>query len=201
MSYSRRDFFSKFGRSFFSNVIDSVAVLRTGEPIAEPDHQETPQTWLRPPGALDEVAFREVCTQCTDCAEACPYKSIRRLGPEFGLDAGTPAIIPNESPCYLCKDMPCIIACEPRALRWVEPAAVAMGTAVVSPNACYLSSGQPCDYCVTRCPLKSDAISITHGGLPVVNQDGCVGCGVCAYLCPPGAITIARPTERSDSEQ
>ena len=59
MSYSRRDFFSKFGRSFFSNVIESVAVLRSGEPTAEPDREETPQTWLRPPGALAEVAFRE----------------------------------------------------------------------------------------------------------------------------------------------
>ncbi|MCH8966781.1 MAG: 4Fe-4S binding protein [Planctomycetes bacterium] len=74
--------------------------------------------WLRPPGALrDEDAFRSACTQCTACQDVCPHDSIRRLGTEFGVDAGTPAIIPDESPCYLCVDFPCIDVCEPGALQ------------------------------------------------------------------------------------
>ena len=151
-------------------------------------------TWLRPPGAVPESSFLKVCMRCTACQEACPYQSIRRLGPEFGEAAGTPAIIPEESPCYLCADMPCIAACEPLALQPLTREEVAMGTAEMRTADCYVAQGQPCDYCVTRCPLKSDAIGFNDAGLPEVREDGCCGCGVCAYLCPADAITI-RPSQ------
>ena len=101
-----------------------------------------------------------------------------------------PAIIPHESPCYLCEDMPCIAACEPHALLPVTPHTAEMGTAVIHASACHVTQGQPCDLCVVRCPLKSEAIAFGGSGMPIVNTSGCVGCGVCAHICPADAIII-----------
>jgi MauM/NapG family ferredoxin protein len=169
--------------------------LTKGAPIT--DVSEAPrkenQDWLRPPGALGEEEFLTHCTRCTACQEACPYQSIRRLGPEFGRAAGTPAIIPHESPCYLCEDMPCISACEPLALRHIPRGDVRMGTARIDLSACYVALGQRCDYCVSRCPLGRNAIAFGSNGLPIVKSPGCAGCGVCGYLCPADVITINPP--------
>jgi ferredoxin len=149
-----------------------------------------PAARLRPPGALPEEVFLTTCTRCTSCQKACPYESIRRLGPEFGEAAGTPAIIPDESPCYLCEEMPCIAACEPMALRPLRRDAVAMGSAVVHHTACYPAQEQPCDDGVERCLLGANAMTFNQEGLPVVTPGGCADCGVCAYLCPAGAIRV-----------
>lgn len=190
MTLTRRQFFSQVGRRLTSNVASACEVVgRSAAAVA--DIKEKPiQKWLRPPGALDEKAFLATCTKCTDCQTACPYDSVRRLGPEFGAGAGTPAIIPDESPCYLCEDMPCISVCEPGALRPLGRSAVSMGVAVLEVDRCYVAQGQPCDYCFTRCPLQGSAITRTDGGLPVITESGCAGCGVCAYLCPGDAIRI-----------
>lgn len=191
--FSRRSFFGRLGRSLVTDVVDSVATLRSGwtRPVPSTANEPEARRWLRPPGALSESQFLSACTRCTACQEACPYESIRRLGPEFAITAGTPAIIPDESPCYLCEDMPCIAACEPSALIRVPRTEVRMGLAVIDPSVCYVAQGQPCDYCVTRCPLREAAIVWDDSGLPRVIKGGCAGCGVCEYLCPARAIAIA----------
>lgn len=193
MACSRRDFFGRFGRGLVGEVVEAAGALRQGvvrAVLVEKPRRSPIRPWLRPPGALQESRFLSVCTQCTDCQEACPYDSIRRLGPEFGDAAGTPAIVASESPCYLCEDMPCIAACEPQALLPVTRSDVRMGTAEVHLDRCYLSRNQPCDYCVVRCPIGEAAIRFDAEGLPEVVGDRCTGCGVCAYLCPGDAIQI-----------
>ena len=146
--FSQRQFLTRVGRTLTSNVISPCEVVgRSASAIADCKEEPRPR-WLRPPGAVEEKAFLSACTQCTDCQMACPYDSIRRLGPEFGANAGTPAIIPDESPCYLCEDMPCITACEPGALRPLERRDVAMGLAVLEREERCVARGQPCEYCL-----------------------------------------------------
>jgi ferredoxin-type protein NapG len=176
MAVSRRQFFVDFGRV----LIESLAKPRRApRPIG-----------VRPPGALPEPEFLKRCTRCTDCLEACPYDAISRLGAKYGGLEGTPIIVVEETPCYLCEDMPCIAVCEPESLTPISRAQVRMGTAELNERACYLSQGEPCDYCVSKCPLGEKAISLGAGGIPEIHGAGCAGCGVCAYLCPPSALTI-----------
>ncbi len=181
MDYTRRQFFSGFARALVPVPAEGEERTSSTSPARE---------WVRPPGALPEDAFLATCVRCTDCIEACPYQAIRRLGPEHGDAAATPAIIPHDNPCYLCADMPCITACAPRALEPTDRTEVRMGTAHLNIDACYVALGQPCDYCVTRCPLKGTAIAWDDHGLPSIHAEACTGCGVCAYLCPAAAIAI-----------
>ena len=195
MACSRRDFFGRFGRTLVGEVVETAGAVRQGVVRAflvdeKKEEKADVRSWLRPPGALPEAQFLTACTRCTACQEACPYDSIRRLGPELGTVSGTPAIVASESPCYLCEDMPCITACEPKALLPVSRGDVRMGTAVLDADRCYLSTNQPCDYCVVRCPIGNTAIYFGSDGLPAVSKDHCTGCGVCAYLCPGDALSI-----------
>ncbi len=156
---------------------------------AQDSGEETPQKrrtdWLRPPGALEEAQFLETCTGCGDCLDACPHESIRVLEEAPASEAvarkETPVIYPDEQPCYLCEDFPCIAACEPEALRPVgSRKAVNMGIAVVSQRIC--TAGQGCHACVSQCPTR--ALAMDFASLAIrVEEALCVGCGICEHIC------------------
>ena len=179
-------------RQFFADLIEA-AVRNVAEAYGSGGARlgsHEPQQFLRPPGALAEEEFLAKCTRCTDCLLACPHNAIRRLGEEMRGAGATPVIVPEESPCKLCPDLPCAAACQTGALRLVDLCEVKMGKARINYQACYQAAGQPCDYCITACPLKADAISADERGVPKVKDGGCVGCGICAYYCPADAIKV-----------
>jgi ferredoxin len=39
---------------------------------------------------------------------------------------------------------------------------------------------------------------ILNGDAAVIDQQSCMGCGVCASVCPTGALTLVRDFSRSD---
>ena len=145
---------------------------------------EKPQTtkvvektgWLRPPGAVQEDLFLERCTKCGDCIDACPYDAIEQV-----LTQETPGIFPGQTPCQLCEDFPCIHACETDALMpLTHSSEVRMGMAKVSRNVC--TAGNGCNACVSKCP--TGAISMDFAAFSIaIDQDMCVGCGICQYIC------------------
>ena len=132
--------------------------------------------WLRPPGAVGEALFFERCTKCNDCVKACPHGSI-----VFHPQDGTPVIFADQSPCYLCDDLPCIAACATEALLPVnEVGEVRMGVAIVTHRVC--TAGQGCHACVSKCP--TDALSMDFDTQQlVVTSSRCVGCGLCEQVC------------------
>jgi ferredoxin-type protein NapG len=135
---------------------------------------------LRPPGAIDEEAFLTGCTRCEACIEACPHDAIVHAPLRFRRAAGTPMIDPIGQPCWLCRDYPCIAACEPGVLSFDLP--VKMGLARIDVTTCLAWQGTACSECVEQCPVEG-AMQVT-AGKPRVVEESCTGCGVCQHVCP-----------------
>jgi MauM/NapG family ferredoxin protein len=147
--------------------------------------------YLRPPGALPESALIAVCERCHKCRDACPQDAILPLGPAYGDADGTPAILPRGEPCRMCEEFPCIAACPSGALRQIPSAGIRLGTARLDPSLCWAAKGQPCDYCVSECPLGESALR-WNGDRPEVVADDCNGCGRCVHICAadPAALRV-----------
>ncbi len=187
---------------------------------------------LRPPGAVNEKEFLSLCIKCGQCAQVCPYHSIELADIFKGHGIGTPYIDALERACYLCKALPCVLACPTEALshKVEKPQDVQMGVAVFKySNRCIgiskeevskkdikrITSGiytnklekevlrkinefedEQCTICADMCPYPNalNAIQMvehkpTKGKKPEI-KSSCVGCGVCAELCPTDAIVI-----------
>ncbi|MHC5064978.1 MAG: 4Fe-4S dicluster domain-containing protein [Planctomycetota bacterium] len=189
MNCSRRNFFRAGVEQMLRSLEEGIVACGAQVPENEP---EPMPSFLRPPGALAEADFVESCSACDDCIKACPKQAIRKAGTEFGEAlAGLPIIIAEDTPCWMCKDLPCITACETGALHPVsEPAAVRMGLAVVNLDACYSALGSICESCQEACPVRPRSIRVRYGSSPEVDAESCTGCGVCVYLCPADAVEV-----------
>lgn len=149
---------------------------------------------LRPPGAVTERMFLQLCTRCDKCVHACPKDAIKKAPKEFGmLVLGTPYIDPLKKPCVMCDDLPCISACPETALMPVaSPAEVKMGYAILDQAKCMAYGDSFCQQCVLDCPIPGAITQVKDR--PVIHKDICTGCGVCLKSCntvnTPVAIKI-----------
>lgn len=149
---------------------------------------------IRPPGAIEEVAFLTTCTRCQECVQQCPYHAIQRMPADAGVAARTPFIDPATESCHLCPDTPCISACPSGALKPIAIENIRMGRAVVNPEQCITYHDRVCTLCFDACPLPESAITIDEDFHPKVLPN-CTGCGMCQKRCPemPSAIRVLSP--------
>lgn len=167
---------------------------------------------LRPPGAQGEFDFMARCIKCGKCIEACPYQALKPAGNEAGMAVGTPRIDARDQACRLCEDFPCVDVCPTGALRDVSARSdVRMGVAVIDEEGCIAFQGMRCEVCYRACPLIDQAIVIDYRMregdaihtlfAPVIDEDACVGCGLCVERCvvsePTVPIRIATDAERA----
>jgi len=117
---------------------------------------------LRPPGAVSENRFLELCIKCGQCLQVCPYDSIELEGIKGGAGEGMAFINPSKRGCYLCPAFPCMLACPSGALDHSHD------------NIKYVAIGM----------VKSG-----KGHIPEI-REACVGCGACVELCPVEILKV-----------
>lgn len=145
---------------------------------------------LRPPGAVAEPDFLQLCTRCDACLEACPHEAIVRAPARFREAAGTPMIDAVREACRMCADTPCIAACPTPALSGAptmpatheRPARHKIGLAMIQQFSCLAHNHSFCSVCVERCP-EDGAIEVLQGK-PRILPEHCTGCGICQSVCP-----------------
>src|SRR6478735_6976891 len=91
-----------------------------GSLVEQAEERFIRRRFVRPPGALPEMAFLAACTRCGACSDACPPRAIRVAPSSEGFAAGTPHLEVELQPCIACADMPCATACPTGALTVPE---------------------------------------------------------------------------------
>ena len=148
------------------------------------------RVWLRPPGSIEEQAFRETCSRCGECVRVCPAQCIH-IDPTGNMGDGAPYILPDEMSCVLCDGLVCMRDCPSGAIQPTAFFLIDMGTAVWHADRCTRTTvaGDECRICVDKCPVGTQALDI-KGRDVVVNAEHCSGCGVCQNACPTSPKSI-----------
>ncbi len=184
----------------------------TAVAAAETHARRRAQRWIRPPYALDELSFLTTCTRCGDCIAACPHGVIFALPARLGAQVvGTPALDLLHNACALCEAWPCVVSCEPGALRRPPTSASdeaeaatsctplpQLAKAAIDPTTCLPYRGPECGACGESCPVAGALV--WSGETPRIDPDLCVGCAQCRSTCitDPPAIAI-RSVYHSDT--
>lgn len=143
--------------------------------------QEKP---LRPPWAIDESLFSEICDSCGECIKQCPTHIIRQAR------AGFPVVDFAEGECLFCEQ--CVDACKPRALLKTELKKPWAIKASINTETCIAHQGVECRSCYDPCEARAIMMPPRLGGIsiPVISSDSCTGCGACFTVCPVNAVSI-----------
>jgi len=186
---SRRQFFASIGAAVAGAVLlRLVPVLRRANP-----------SLIRPPGTSEEQLLSG-CIRCGECIKVCPTGGLQP-----GLFAAgweglwTPTLIPRVGYCdYSCNScgQVCPTGVIPN-LSLSEKRQKVLGVAYIDQERCIpWADGLDCIVCEEMCPIPQKAIKLeekmltnSHGETttvlrPIVEQDLCIGCGICEQQCP-----------------
>lgn len=149
------------------------------------------QTPLTPPGSLSYLHFTKQCTGCQLCVSKCPNDVLRPstnlmhlMLPEMSFENGY-----CRPECTRCSEV-----CPAGAFHLIdkeEKSCIQIGHAVVATDFCISATGETeCGNCARHCPtgaiemVPSDPDDELSPSVPAVNENACIGCGACEYLCP-----------------
>lgn len=160
-------------------------------------------TVIRPPGALREDQFVDTCVRCGNCMKVCITNGLQPCLLESGIEGiWTPQLVPEigycEYQCTLCGEV-----CPTGAIARLpvkEKMKTRLGIAEIDRSLCIAwAQNKECIVCEEHCPVADKAIKTeekTVNGkrifLPSVDQDLCVGCGICQNKCPVTPIRAIR---------
>jgi polyferredoxin len=194
-------------RSFLISAI-GIAGAGAGTAIAaglKPERNRFASSFpMRPPGSVPEDAFRSKCIRCGECLKACPVNILQPTGIELGIDGiWTPAVKIDSKACQpFCNN--CGQVCPTGAIRALpleEKRSARMALAEVDKSACLAHcKTQECGLCVEECAAAGyNALEYIRVGMeydnwgtpiadsgflaPVINEEKCVGCGLCQVKC------------------
>lgn len=170
------------------------AVVLSAGPVALTWLSAPSETVVRPPGALREDLFLQRCTRCGKCATVCPTGAVTLADLSYGWRLeGTPVVT---GMCQMLKCSRCSEVCPTGALVRFDRRRADIGTAAIDRSKCVAwpdakpdGQTQACLLCQEVCPVPQ-TITYTDHVKPVIDEEKCIGCGVCKYACPVTAITV-----------
>ena len=149
------------------------------------------QTPLTPPGSLSVKNMTLRCTGCQLCISECPNEVLRPSSdwlhlmlPVMSYERGY-----CRPECNRCSEV-----CPTGAIKPIsheDKASTQFGHAVwVKKNCIPLTDGVECGNCARHCPVGAIEMVPSNPDdeespyVPAVNENRCIGCGACEYLCP-----------------
>ncbi|MCD7973196.1 MAG: 4Fe-4S dicluster domain-containing protein [Candidatus Azobacteroides sp.] len=145
---------------------------------------------ISPPGSISADHLLHHCTSCHLCVSKCPSGVLKPAFLEYGMGGVMqPRVYFEKGFCnYDCTI--CTEVCPNKALKPLsvdEKHRTQMGRVVFVEDLCIvLTDGTNCGACSEHCPTQAVKMEPYKDGLtiPVINQDICVGCGGCEFICP-----------------
>jgi polyferredoxin/formate hydrogenlyase subunit 6/NADH:ubiquinone oxidoreductase subunit I len=209
-------------RALLGGLLAGVSIPFLGRLDGQIDKIPDPRL-IRPPGALPEKQFLELCQRCGQCMKVCPTNVINPTLTEAGM-AGfwTPRLIMTqgycEYTCTLCGSVCPTGAIEEISAKEKIERPIKIGSAYIDRGRCLPWSGNaPCIVCQEHCPTSPKAIYLEkevvfaadgkkmNVQLPFVDLKRCIGCGICENRCPvrglPAIRTISAGESRSLKNQ
>lgn len=160
------------------------------EPII-PKIKPIRQTQIVPPGAKSLKNMVSHCTGCQLCVSVCPNNVLRPssdlmtlMQPRSSYEKGY-----CRPECTKCSEV-----CPAGAIVKIskpEKSAIQVGHAVWDASLCLpMVNGTHCGNCARHCPVGAielvsvDPTDDKSPQIPIVNDERCIGCGACEYVCP-----------------
>lgn len=161
--------------------------------LAEIEDKVAPerQTPIMPPGSRSKRNFEQHCTGCQLCISECPNEVLRPSADLWHLMQPTMSYERGycRPECNRCSEVCPAGAIKPLAHEL--KASTQIGHAVwIKKNCIPLTDGVECGNCARHCPVgaiemvPSDPDDEESPYVPAVNENRCIGCGACEYLCP-----------------
>ena len=149
------------------------------------------QTPLTPPGSLSTRNMIAHCTGCQLCVSECPNQVLRPstdfmhlMQPVMSYERGY-----CRPECTRCSEV-----CPAGAIKPIdveEKSSIQIGHAVwIKKNCVPITDGVECGNCARHCPAGAiemvmlDEDDEESPMVPAVNEEACIGCGACEYVCP-----------------
>ncbi len=180
-------------RGFIFLLLASAPPLLSCRPSKGNDRN--PGNIIRPPAALKENKFVERCIRCGNCMKVCITNGLQPVLFQSGLGGiWTPRLVFEigycEYLCTLCGNV-CPTGAIPK-LSLDQKKETTLGLAKIERSTCLpWAEKKACIVCEEQCPIPDKAIKLQEeitGNVillkPYVDQQLCVGCGICQTKCP-----------------
>lgn len=139
---------------------------------------------IRPPWAINENHFTDLCSRCGDCITSCPENILTAEA------AGFPLIDFKKGECSFCEA--CVNACKTGALSKTNDTDRPWTIVAHIEQSCLAKKGVECRICGDNCEIEAISFryALRAAAQPEINNSSCTGCGACVATCPVNAIDI-----------